>query len=398
MKIGRTKIPRFGLLAGLLLVGALTMGLAAPVLAIDHPIVVYGNAQLDDAAAPVGTEIDIYLDGVLEATTTVTTAGEYGPVQIWANDPDDHGKVFTFTVGGFPATSTPAAPEFGWENLEVDLAAWSGATYTLDVTINPVGGGTVTGNGIACPGDCTQDYAEDTVVELTAAAAVGYEFVNWTGDASGTNPVVDVTMDADKTATANFRVPGEFVLEPGPNTLSTPAYLTSTLGDIIPGDYGIDWIGFQLTWSRRAGSTWSAANASTTISPLDGFAIINLTDDDIELPDVANWPWAEWESGDTLLFPPTKQLSANQIALVGPAPGQVNGVAPVISVDNFMAGVQASRVISPGWGDQPSWSATYDSAFWGWDWGLDVQIVSPYKAYFVFPTATSQLTGSCTLP
>jgi len=390
MKIGRTKIPRFGLLAGILLVGALTVGLAAPVLAIDHPIVVYGNAELDDAAAPVGTDIEIYLDSVLMETTQVTVlGGGYGPVQIWANDPDDHGKVFTFTVDGFPATSTPAAPEFGWENLEVDLAAWSGATYTLDVTINPVGGGTVTDTGIDCPGDCTQDYAEDTVVELTAAAAVGYEFVNWTGDASGTSLTVNVTMDADKTVTANFRIPGEDVLVPGPNMLSTPAYLASTLGDVIPGVYATDWIGYQLGgW----GGGWTSINASTTISPLDGFAIINLTLDDIEL-DVDNWPWAEWEPGDTPLLPPTKQLSANQWALVGPAPGLVDGVAPAISVDAFMAGVQASRVVSPGWGDQAAWTATY-IPLWGWDW----EMVGPYKAYFVFPTATSQLTGSCTLP
>ena len=395
MKIGKTKIPRFGLLAGLLLAGALTVGLAAPVLAIDHPIAIYGDVDLDAADAPVGTVINIYLDGVFKATTTVTTAGEYGPVQIWANNPADHGKVFTFTVDGFPATSTPAAPEFGWENQEVDLAAWSGETYTLTVTIAPTGGGTVTGIGIACPGDCTQDYAEDTVVTLTAAANAGYEFVNWTGSASGTSQTVNVTMNANKAVTANFRVPvvpGEYVLEPGQNTLSTPAYLDSTLGDIIPGVYATDWLGYQLTWSAWTGTTWTAATASTTISPLDGFAIINLTDEDIEL-DVDNWPWAEWESGDSPLLPPTKQLSANQWALVGPAPGLVTGDAPDVSVDNFMAGVEASRVVSPGWGNQSSWTATY-LPLWGWD----AQVASPYKAYFVFPTATSQLTGSCTLP
>ena len=79
MKISRRKIPRFGLLAGLLLVGTLVVALAAPVLAASHPIVVYGDVELDLAAAPVGTEIEIYLDDVSKATTTVTTAGEYGP-------------------------------------------------------------------------------------------------------------------------------------------------------------------------------------------------------------------------------------------------------------------------------------------------------------------------------
>jgi len=395
MKIGKRKIPRFGLLAGLLLVGALAVGPAAPALAIEHPFVVYGGVELDDADAPVGTSIEIYLDSVLEATTTVTTAGEYGPVQIWADSNTDHGKVFTFTVDGFTATSDPAAPEFGWENQEVDLAAWSGETYTLTVTTAPTGGGTVTGSGITCPGDCTEDYAEDTVVTLTAAANAGYEWVNWTGNASGTSLTVNVTMDANKTVTANFKVPvvpGEYVLEPGPNTLSTPAYLASaTLGDIIPGVYATDWLGYRLTTTWQ-GVNWSVATASTTISPLNGFAIINLTGDDIEL-DVDNWPWAEWEPGDTPLLPPTKQLTANQWALVGPAPGLVDDVAPDISADDFMAGVEASRVVSPGWGNQSSWTATY-IPLWGWD----AQIASPYKAYFVFPTATSQLTGACTLP
>jgi uncharacterized repeat protein (TIGR02543 family) len=386
MKIGRTKIPRFGLLAGLLLVGVLTVALAAPALAIEHPIAVYGDVELDDVDAPVGTEIGIYLGGILMDTTAVTTAGEYGPVQIWA-DESEHGEVFTFTVDGFPAISDPAAPAFGWQNQEVDLAAWSGVTYTLDVAIDPVGGGTVTDGGIDCPGDCTQDYAEDTVVTLTAEANEGFEFVNWTGDATGTNPVVDVTMDDDKMVTANFRVPGEYVLEPGPNTLSTPAYLASTLGDIIPGTYGVQWIGYRLDRGR-----WVAVNQSTTVTPLVGFVIINQTVDDLEL-DVDGWPWAAWTPGSSPMLPPTLAVRASQWSLVGPAPGRVDGVAPDMWVDDFMAGVSASRVVSPGWGDQAAWSATY-YGLWGWG----EHEVNPYKAYFIFPDAAGTMTGSCTVP
>ena len=110
--------------------------------------------------------------------------------------------------------------------------------------------------------------------------------------------------------------------------------------------------------------------------------------------DAATWPWATYVLGDSPLLPPTKQLTADQIALVGPAPGQVNGAALDISVDNFMAGVQAGRVVSPDWGTQTPWTAIYRGSLLGWDSGL----ASPYKAYFVFPTAASQMTGSCTLP
>ena len=349
----------------------------------------YGDVELDDDPAPVGTNININLNGDPVATTEVTVAGEYGPVQVWA-DEARHGDIFSFTVDGNVATSDPAAPEFGWLNQEVDLTAYAGPPptfYTLDVDIIPVGppaGGTVTDTGINCPGDCTQDYVEDTIVQLTANPNVadGFVFTFWTGpvDNALANPTT-VTMDADKQVIANFRIPGEHVLQPGLNTLSTPGYLASTLGDIIPGAYGIDWIGYRLN------GTWSAASSSTTIQPLDGFAIINLTDEDIEL-DVANWPWAAWP-GSQPLGPPKRPLTGDRWALVGPAPGLVNDVAPDTRVREFLAGVEYSRVVSPGWGDQVAWTCVSPCL------GRDC---IAYKAYFVFPLEDIYLTGTCTVP
>lgn len=339
------------------------------------------------------------LDGVAGSSVTAELAADGtvvgGPVTV--NAADSSYYMLIPQVGGVPAEG--AALNFYVDGFlggsstwnaggikTLDLVAVSGPTYTLTVNINPTGGGTVTDTGIACPGDCTQDYAGGTVVTLTAAANTGYEFVNWTGNASGTSLTVDVTMNADKTVTANFRIPGEYVLKPGPNTLSTPAYLDSTLGVIIPATYGTEWLGYKLSSSGN----WQLATASTTINPLDGFVIINLTTSDIDL-DVDNWPWAEWEEGDQPLLPPTKVLQKNRWALVGPAPGLVDGVALDVSVDDFLVGVTASRIVSPGWGDQAAWSA-YFLQSWG-DF-----TVNPYKAYFVFVTATSQLVGSCTLP
>ena len=141
MKSRKIKIPRFRLLAGLLLAGVLMLAMAIPALAAVHPIVVYGDVELDDDPAPVGTNININLNGDPVATTEVTVAGEYGPVQVWA-DEARHGDIFSFTVDGNVATSDPAAPEFGWLNQEVDLTAYAGPPptfYTLDVDIIPVG-------------------------------------------------------------------------------------------------------------------------------------------------------------------------------------------------------------------------------------------------------------------
>jgi uncharacterized repeat protein (TIGR02543 family) len=348
-----------------------------------------GTATLDGVA---GTTVSAQLaDGTEVGTAAINPADAsyYMRVTQVGGVPAE-GEILSFYVDGFLG-GTDAWNAGGLKTL--NLAAVTGPPptfYDLAVNISPAGGGTVTGDGINCPGDCTEDYAEGTVVQLTATAnaGAGFEFVNWSGDASGTNPTVNVTMNADKTVTANFRIPGEYVLKPGLNTLSTPAYLASTLGDIIPADYGIQWIGYEL---NNTSGTWVLVNASTTIEPLDGFVIINLlTYTEIEL-DVDNWPWAEWEEGDTPLFPPTKQLCGNRWALVGPAPGLVDGAAPDISVDNFLAGVNVSRIVSPGWGTQAAWAIYFDG---GWP----AQMVEPYKAYFVFPTKTSVLTGSCTLP
>jgi uncharacterized repeat protein (TIGR02543 family) len=70
-------------------------------------------------------------------------------------------------------------------------------TYTL--TINATNG-SVTKE----PGKTTYNYGEN--VKLTATPATGYHFVNWSGDASGSQNPLNVTMDMDKNITANFAI------------------------------------------------------------------------------------------------------------------------------------------------------------------------------------------------
>jgi len=70
--------------------------------------------------------------------------------------------------------------------------------YTL--TIAATTGGTTNPE----PGDYV--YAELTAVTITATPDSGYEFSGWSGDASGTENPITVTMDSDKSVTANFSV------------------------------------------------------------------------------------------------------------------------------------------------------------------------------------------------
>jgi len=70
--------------------------------------------------------------------------------------------------------------------------------FTLTTSVSPAGAGTVSPSG-------SNDYNPGTVVTLNATAASGYSFANWTGDvANASSATTTVTMNADKSVTANF--------------------------------------------------------------------------------------------------------------------------------------------------------------------------------------------------
>jgi uncharacterized repeat protein (TIGR01451 family) len=96
-------------------------------------------------------------------------------------------------------------------------AALSSPIHTIEITINPApthdldltlagdGTGSVSSDpaGIDCGSDCTETYAEGTVVTLTAVAAEGSTFAGWSGACEGSTSC-QVTMDADRSVTATF--------------------------------------------------------------------------------------------------------------------------------------------------------------------------------------------------
>lgn len=126
-----------------------------------------------------------------------------------------HGTTVVLTAAPNPGTSSFA----GWTgacsgaaltcSVSMTEARAVTATFarlprTLDVEIAGTGAGTVTSSpaGIACRGDCTEDYAHGTVVELTARPAPGSVFDGWTGACSG--PTCSIEMTAARRAVATF--------------------------------------------------------------------------------------------------------------------------------------------------------------------------------------------------
>ena len=80
------------------------------------------------------------------------------------------------------------------------------STVTLTVAVAGQGNatGTVTGPGINCGTDCTQDFEPGEQVTLTAVPAEGDTFDGWSEASCGMQLTCTVTVSADMTVTANF--------------------------------------------------------------------------------------------------------------------------------------------------------------------------------------------------
>ena len=78
------------------------------------------------------------------------------------------------------------------------------ARVALTVTRAGAGDGTVTGAGIDCGTDCTEDVAVGAMVELVATPAAGEVFFGWSGGGCAGTGSCTVTVTAATTVTATF--------------------------------------------------------------------------------------------------------------------------------------------------------------------------------------------------
>ena len=98
---------------------------------------------------------------------------------------------------GLTVASTDASYAFQLSESRNLVANFAANTYTLNVNVE---NGTVT----KIPGKTSYNSGE--IVVLTATPAAGYTFTGWSGDATGSQSSVSVTMNANKNVTANFAV------------------------------------------------------------------------------------------------------------------------------------------------------------------------------------------------
>src|SRR5262249_43746250 len=167
-----------------------------------------------------------------------------------------------------------------------------------------------TPGGISCPADCSESYALDTTVTLTAAAAGGSFFAGWSGaGCTGVGSCV-VVMSADVSVTATFTLQQPDLVE---SSLSNPPATVRRKGSFSVSDtvsnqgtglaassstryyLSLDAVrgtGDILIGSRAVPGLASGAQSSATVTvkvpnstPLGSYFVLACADDGSAVPE-----------------------------------------------------------------------------------------------------------------
>jgi len=112
------------------------------------------------------------------------------------------GYVFKSWSGEMTDTTAITAPVYAMTEHRLITAHFEKVVveeYTLSVSVDPYGGGTVTKS------PNKTKYTKGEYVTLTASPASGYDFDRWSGDVSGYSTSISVYMDKNKSVVANFK-------------------------------------------------------------------------------------------------------------------------------------------------------------------------------------------------
>jgi hypothetical protein len=181
--------------------------------------------------------------------TLTATASAGSTFTGWTDDTCEGTGTCTFTVSG-PVTLLPQ---------------FTASSFTLTVTDNGTGGGTVTSSpeGIDCGSGCSANFTSGTVVTLTATPSDGSTFAGWGGACSGTGSCV-VTMNAAESVTATFNLPL-------PSYTLTVALTGTGAGTVTSSPAGINCADGSSTGSCTA-SYVSGTVVTLTATPAAGSA------------------------------------------------------------------------------------------------------------------------------
>ncbi|MBN1281141.1 MAG: InlB B-repeat-containing protein [Candidatus Thermoplasmatota archaeon] len=174
-------------------------------------------------------------------------------VQITANE--NPGWSFNHWSGDLSGSANPSSLTITG-NMAL-TAHFTQNQYTIRITVDPAGAGTIT----KYPNQPTYTYGQD--VQLTATSMTGWHFDHWSGDLSGSANPTTITMNGNKAVTAHFSLNGPYTL-----AITTSG---TGLGTVDKNNSGPYYYGAKVKfWANASvGSTftgWSGA-LSGTVTP-----------------------------------------------------------------------------------------------------------------------------------
>jgi uncharacterized repeat protein (TIGR02543 family) len=209
-----------------------------------------------------------------EAGSVSPSSGEYDEgEEVTISASANEGWVFSGWQGDHTGSSNPATIVMNGDKSVT--AQFEVREY--DLTLQTEGEGSIHEQIIASK---TESYQDGTTIELTAVADEGWEFVEWSGDLSGSSNPATLVIDSEKSVTATFEpVPAPEVavtyLGTGKSArLNTIQFLNDELG----------WVGGEglLAKTTDGGETWTYqleddyfVNKLQMIDENNGFAVVN---------------------------------------------------------------------------------------------------------------------------
>ncbi|MCL0037060.1 Ig-like domain-containing protein [Dehalococcoidia bacterium] len=298
-------------LAGLFL---LVSFLATPVLASVPPLphTFWGYLTINGEPAPVGTTVEARVQGGLVGipgnpliTTQVGKYGGPGPFdpKLIVQGDIETGAIIEFYVNGFRADQTYEFTPGGITRLDLSVVI---PRYILTIAIDPPASGTVS---LSPEPDPDGKYTAQTEVTLTATPAAGWRFDRWSGDVTGTEPVITLTMDADKSVTAHF---ARVVVQPPP-----PVRYTLTV-TVDPAQSGT----VSLSPLQPAAGYLSGTTVTLTAEPAAGWEFERWSGDAVGTEPVTTVTMTRHKSV-TAHFVPVVPLPAEVVEEIAEIPPEV---------------------------------------------------------------------------